>query len=65
MLLLSQVAIGDVWGIGRKYATFLQNYGIMTAKDLKYADEHWIRKYLTVTGHRHCVRTARYLLHAP
>lgn len=50
--LLSQVTIGDVWGIGRKYATFLQNNGIMTAKDLKYADELWIRKYLTVTGHR-------------
>ena len=50
--LLSQVAIQDVWGIGRKYAGFLQNHGIMTAKDLKYADEQWIRKYLTVTGHR-------------
>ena len=50
--LLSRVAIADVWGIGRKYATFLQNHGIMTAKDLKYADEQWIRKYLTVTGHR-------------
>lgn len=24
----------------------------MTAKDLKYADEQWIRTYLTVTGHR-------------
>src|SRR5256884_75099 len=50
--LLSQVAIEDVWGIGRKYAAFLQNHGIMTARDLKYADELWIRKYLTVTGHR-------------
>jgi DNA polymerase V len=50
--LLSQVAIEDVWGIGRKYASFLQNHGIMTAKDLKYADEQWIRTYLTVTGHR-------------
>ncbi len=50
--LLSQVAIQDVWGIGRKYAGFLQKHGIMTAKDLKYADEQWIRKYLTVTGHR-------------
>ena len=49
---LSQVAIEDVWGIGRKYAAFLQNHGIMTARDLKYADELWIRKYLTVTGHR-------------
>ena len=50
--LLSQVAIADVWGIGRKYASFLQNHGIQNAKDLKYADEQWIRKYLTVTGHR-------------
>jgi DNA polymerase V len=50
--LLLRVAIADVWGIGRKYATFLHNHGIMTAKDLKYADERWIRKYLTVTGHR-------------
>jgi len=50
--LLSRVAIEDVWGIGRKYATFLQNHGILTARDLKYADEQWIRKYLTVTGHR-------------
>jgi DNA polymerase V len=50
--ILSQVAIKDVWGIGRKYADFLQNHGIQTAKDLKYADEQWIRKYLTVTGHR-------------
>jgi DNA polymerase V len=50
--LLSRVAIEEVWGIGRRYATFLQNHGICTAKDLKYADEQWIRKYLTVTGHR-------------
>src|SRR6266581_2355541 len=50
--LLSRVAIENVWGIGRKYTTFLQNHGILTAKDLKYADERWIRTYLTVTGHR-------------
>src|SRR5437660_4117781 len=36
--LLSRVAIEDVWGIGRKYATFLQNHGIMTDRDLKFAD---------------------------
>src|SRR5947208_1696522 len=30
--------IEDVWGIGRKYALFLSNYGITTAKELKYAD---------------------------
>jgi DNA polymerase V len=50
--LLAQVEIEDVWGIGRKYALFLNNYGITTAKELKYADEKWIRRYLTVTGER-------------
>ncbi len=50
--LLAKVEIKDVWGIGHKYALFLRNYGITTAKELKYADEKWIRKYLTVTGAR-------------
>ena len=50
--LLAQVEIEDVWGIGRKYALFLNNYGITTAKELKYADEKWIRRYLTLTGER-------------
>jgi DNA polymerase V len=49
---LVKVAIEDVWGIGAKYASFLRNHGIDTAQQLKYADETWIRKYLTVTGER-------------
>src|SRR5260370_973321 len=49
---LATVAIEDVWGIGHKYARFLSNHGILTAKELKYADEKWIRRYLTVTGER-------------
>jgi DNA polymerase V len=50
--LLRQVAVEDVWGIGRKYSLFLNNYGIITARDLKYADQKWIRRYLTVVGER-------------
>jgi DNA polymerase V len=50
--LLAQVDIHDVWGIGAKYALFLANYGITSAKALKDADEKWIRRYLTVTGAR-------------
>ncbi len=50
--LLARVAIDEVWGIGSKYARFLRSFGIDTAKELKYADERWIRKYLTVTGER-------------
>jgi DNA polymerase V len=49
---LAQVAIEDVFGIGRKYARFLRNYGIATARDLRDADERWIRKHLTVVGAR-------------
>jgi DNA polymerase V len=50
--LLELVAIEDVWGIGHRYASFLRNSGIETAKQFKYADKTWIRKYLTVTGER-------------
>ncbi len=49
---LDKVPVEDVWGIGYKYSRFLSNYGILTAKQLKYADEKWIRRYLTVTGER-------------
>ena len=50
--ILESIAIHDVWGIGSKYACFLENHGIRTAKALKYADEKWIRHYLTVVGER-------------
>ncbi len=49
---LAAISAEDIWGIGRKYALFLTNYGIMTARDLKYSDEKWIRRYLTVVGER-------------
>jgi DNA polymerase V len=50
--MLAKVAVEDVWGIGHKYALFLGNYGITTAKHLKDADQKWIRRYLTVVGER-------------
>ncbi len=50
--LLERLLVEDVWGIGRKYTLFLNNYGIQTAKDLKYADRRWIRRHLTVTRER-------------
>lgn len=49
---LAMIAIEDVWGIGVQYARLLRDHGIDTAKDVKYADERWIRKHLTVTGER-------------
>lgn len=49
---LASVAIEEIWGIGPKYARFLRNYGVNTAKDVRDADERWIRKHLTVVGAR-------------
>jgi DNA polymerase V len=40
---LENLEIRDVWGIGRKYAKFLINFNICTAKEFKYADEIWVK----------------------
>jgi DNA polymerase V len=49
---LSDVPIEDVWGIGPRYARFLHDHRIISARHLKYADLDWIRKHLTVVGER-------------
>lgn len=49
---LSAISIEDVWGIGPRYARFLHDHRIISAKHLKYADLDWIRKHLTVVGER-------------
>ena len=51
--LLESIALKDVWGIGSRYTDRLQaSRNIFTAKDLKYADEHWIRKRFSVMVQR-------------
>jgi DNA polymerase V len=50
--LLETLPVQDVWGIGPRYARLLQSRNILTAKDLKYADQRWIRRRLTVVGER-------------
>ena len=49
---LAHVAVEEIWGIGSKYAQFLRNYGIATAKDVRDVDERWIKRHLTVVGAR-------------
>jgi DNA polymerase V len=49
---LQTVDVGDVWGIGRQHAAFLQRYGIKTASDLAQANDAWVRKHLSVVGLR-------------
>lgn len=50
--LLARCDVEDVWGIGRQSGRKLRMRGILTARDLRDADEVWIRKNLTVTGLR-------------
>jgi DNA polymerase V len=49
---LRSIAVADVWGIGRQYATLLQRHGIMTAYDLSCASDTWVHRHLSVTGLR-------------
>lgn len=47
---LAQVPVGDIWGVGRRYAKMLIANQIKTAKDLKYADDAWVRKKMSIIG---------------
>lgn len=52
LTMLGNVAVGDVWGIGRRTTSKLGDYGVRTAKDLALMPDGWLRKQLTVTGLR-------------
>lgn len=49
---LGRMAAGDVWGVGEKHAKWLAAHGIHTARDLRDADDKWIRQGMTVAGQR-------------
>lgn len=49
---LSRVAVGDVWGVGSRYAGMLDANGIKTALDLRNAPDAWVRDKMTVVGLR-------------
>ena len=50
--MLGAVPVEDVWGIGRRYADMLRRSTIATARDLKYADDGWVRRHMTIQGLR-------------
>jgi DNA polymerase V len=54
-LILEKIDVGDIWGVGHQYGEFLRNNGVMTAKDLKYSPEKWVKNRMTVMGLR-CVK---------
>ncbi len=48
--ILSQVEVGELWGIGSKYANWLRERGIRTALHFKNADEGMIRAKMGIVG---------------
>lgn len=57
-MLLADLDVGEVWGIGRHSRAKLARHGITTALQLKKADQQWLGKQLTVTGARTALELA-------
>lgn len=49
---LAKVDVGDVWGIGPRWAAMLNQKGIFKAVHLRDADERWVRQRMGVVGQR-------------
>lgn len=49
---LSKTAVGDVWGIGRRWSAMLEERGIHTAHDLANAQDGWVRNRMGIVGLR-------------
>ena len=50
--ILKLIDIGEIWGIGKKYASFLKSKGVMTAYDFINLDMEFVRKKMKVCGVR-------------
>ena len=49
---LKRLPVGEIWGIGGRYAEFLNRHKIFSALDYVQAPDNWIKKYLSVVGLR-------------
>lgn len=56
--LLADLAVDEVWGIGRRSGVKLERHGITTALQLKQTNQQWLSKQLTVTGARTALELA-------
>ncbi|MDC7698015.1 Y-family DNA polymerase [Vogesella indigofera] len=50
--LMARIAVGEIWGIGRRLTEQFANMGIHTALDLKHADPKMIRRQFNVVVER-------------
>lgn len=49
---LANTSVEDIWGVGRRYAVLLKKHGVNTALDFTKLGTDWIRKHMTIQGHR-------------
>ena len=49
---LQKTPVGDVWGIGRRWSSMLQDRGVKTAFDLSRAQDGWVRQRMGIVGLR-------------
>ena len=49
---LAGIEVGDIWGVGRRWAKMLNGEAIITALDFHDTPETWVRKRMGVTGAR-------------
>jgi len=50
--LFSRIAVGEVWGVGRRHTENLQKLGITTVEDLRTADPEYIRQQFSIVLER-------------
>lgn len=50
--ILEKMPVENVWGIGRSLSKMLNRHGVSNALQLKNLPDTWIRKNMTVVGHR-------------
>lgn len=50
--ILKNFKVGDIWGIGRQKAKFLNSKGIEIAYDFLNLSDSWVKKNLSITGLR-------------
>lgn len=48
--LLESVPVGEVWGVGRRYAKMLERHGVLNARQLRDLPDHWVQRTMTVRG---------------
>jgi DNA polymerase V len=49
---LANTPVEDIWGVGRRYAVLLKKHRVNTALDFTNLSTDWIRRNMTVQGHR-------------